>query len=642
MRRLTLLAALALAGCDDGGATEDPDNVDAAPPDGPDATDDVGPPDVPPDPWCPGPAAQRYDPLVSPELELFPDDLLTQVAPDSPTGLLLDVSPESAPWVGQAPGVLRDALDDLNHLSGFGTSAGILLRFTEPVTVPDDSLLLYDLGLEPPQLIPVAPTLHDEGRGLVVQPLRPLRMGTRHALFAVGLQDGEGAGCVRPSETLQTLLTGTAEGERFLALQARYADALTATGTDPHTVSAATVFTTHRDLEVLTEVAAEIRGRDYTWSEPPQCEDGELWRLCEGSFEAFDYRDGRHVATPAPTGGPWTIPVSVWLPKEGEGPFPTLVYGHGINDKRQSGEAFADRFAPRGYAVVASDAMRHGEHPTADPEDGLAALAFLGIDIQAVRIDALTLRGNFNQTTLDRLQLLQLIRQAPDVDGDEAPDLDGGRIAYWGVSLGGMLGPSLLALSEDVGAGILSVAGGQLLLFVTDTGQIAPLRPAIITLFGSEARFERLLPVAQALVDAADPASFGPFVLGERLDGGDHSPNVLFPVAVEDQTVPPASGKALARALAVTHVEPVVEPVELLPSAPAPLSENTSRGVTAGFFQYDRVSTREGDTTPATHGNTPLSQEAELQARHFLETWLGEGPAEILDPYDVLETPPLR
>ena len=33
-------------------------------------------------------------------------------------------------------------------------------------------------------------------------------------------------------------------------------------------------------------------------------------------------------------------------------------------------------------------------------------------------------------------------------------------------------------------------------------------------------------------------------------------------MAVEDQTVPPASGKALARALAVTHVEPVVEPVE--------------------------------------------------------------------------------
>jgi hypothetical protein len=317
-----------------------------------------------------------------------------------------------------------------------------------------------------------------------------------------------------------------------------------------------------------------------------------------------------------------------------------LIYAHGIGAARDGGRHFAARFCPDGWAVVATDAMRHGAHPTADP-DSQPSLDFLGINIQQVRIDALALRGNFNQTNLDRLQLIELIRDAPDVDGDGEPDLDIDRVAYWGISLGGMLGGGLLALGNDVGAGILSVAGGGLLLFITDTAQVAQLRPVIITLFGGEDVFDRMMPVAQTLVDAADPASWGPYVLDDRFGGADSTPNVLFPVAVEDETVPPASGRALARAMDITHVKPVLTEVRLLHVAGAPVSDNAANGTTAGYFQFDRVSNGAGRVARATHDNTSLSREGELQGRRFLETWLGDGPAEIIDPYAELDTPPL-
>ncbi len=624
--------ALVLMACDDGSAEPaivddaaievDAGEVDAAAPDAEVAT------------WCEGPAAQRYDPLNDSELGLFPDPLLARDA-EGRTGRALEVTEETAPWLAGAAMVVRDALDDLNELNGFGTGAGVLMRFTEPVAPADGEVTLWDLGLDPPEQVPVRVELQEGDKAFVVQPLRPLRPGVEHAAFATRLTAVEG-GCVAPSEATRALLEGTAEAPRLAAVTPRYAAALEAVGVAAVDVSAATVFRTQDELPVLVEVAADIRARTYQWTAPVTCEEAERWRHCEGSFEAWDYRDDRHVRTAAPKAN-WTIPVSLWIPK-GEGPFPTLVYGHGIGDRRQSGRYVAERVSELGIAVVAADALRHGEHPTAEDPNS-AAISFLGLNLQAVKMDAMALRGNFNQTALDRLQLVQLVQDAPDVDGDGTPDLDGDRLAYWGISLGGMLGSATLALGEDIDAGILSVAGGSLLLFVTDTAQVAALRPAILTLLGGEAAFERLLPVLQTLVDAADPATFGAFLLRDRLNEAP-APHVLFPVAVEDETVPPSSGRALARAMGIPHVGPVSFDVALLEQVPAPVSANVG-GVTAGYFQFDRVSSGDAGIAVAGHNNTPLSREGWFQARRFLESWLEEDAPEIVDPFEALGTPPL-
>ncbi len=114
----------------------------------------------------------------------------------------------------------------------------------------------------------------------------------------------------------------------------------------------------------------------------------------------------------------------------------------------------------------------------------------------------------------------------------------------------------------------------------------------------------------------------------------DHKPHVLMPVAIEDDTVPPPTGKALARAFAIPHLTPILESVDGMNEQETPARVNhLDESVTAGFFQFDRV-TQNGMVVPATHSNLPLSEEGFLQTLIFLETWREEMTPTIIDPYE--------
>jgi len=601
--------------------------------------------------WCEGETRQIYDPLSGENLDLFPDDFLTRDDETSPSGLRLDPSSLEA-WAGTVTEIIRDAISDLEVLSGFGTHTGVFMRFTAPLALeppsPEESVLshtlsLWDLESDPPARVPYELKTNEEGRAFILWPQRPLRPKTLHAVVLSTEHKAEDGGCVAPSTTLRALLAGTASEPALERLLPSYARMLEVSNLAPEEVSAATVFTTHGDLDLLVEVAKDIRTRGASWAGARSCEeDGPIVR-CKGAFKGRDYRGETGYIDSAEPKAEWSVPVTVWLPKDGEGPFPVLVAAHGINADVSQMRRVAVEAAKLGLASVATDAVQHGEHPSVMESDtDLAALRFLGIDIEAFRIDALALRGNFNQTTFDRLHLIELVKAHPDVDGDGKPDLDPTRIGTWGISLGGMLGASLLALSGDLQLGLLNVAGGGLLTFATETSRVKPFKPALISLFGSEDVFEQLLAVAQSLVDPADPATFAAHVLANRVVG-DSAPDVLLNVALEDDTVPPATGRTLARALGTPHLGPVFHPVAVIPKeSELPVSGNVAGGsATAGYFQYDRVSTKSG-SEKATHDNVPFSDEALLQERHFLETWLEVGMGEILDPYEELGTPPLE
>ena len=621
---------------------------------GPDATIDAEPPA--PIVWCEGATRQVYAPLAGARLEAWPDDFYTRDEPSSPTGLKLEMNEDNAPWIADVEDLLKGALLDLNVLSGFGRNAGAVLTFDGPVgalpaaTVDDweqslttDAIQLLDLETDPPTRIPYEVFTNDEDQELILWPLAPLRPGVLHAVVVTTTFGDATGDCIAPSPILRALLTGTTTQPSLQRLHGRYKTLLETTGLAPGDISAATVFTTHDDLQILDAAANDVRARDYDWASPPVCVDEGMFRRCDGTFEALDYRAPEgYVADASGTGGTWALKATVWLPpvSAGAGPHPTVAYGHGLGSSREGGGYLASQIAPLGFAVFAVDAIAHGEHPTATPGSDLAALDFLGIDLTALNIDALALRGNFNQSMLDRLQLVELLNRHPDVDGDGSPDLDTSGFAYHGVSLGGMMGPALLAMSDRFEAAVLSVAGGRLLTFATDNGQIDAFKPFLYDIVGGEAEFIRLLTVAQALVDAADPATHAAHVQIDRFLG--QAPDVLMPVAIDDQTVPPSSGKALARALDLPHVGTVFDPVRLLTAGPPlpttsnkTLTEDTAR--TAGFFQMDRA-TEQGVVVPSTHGNVPFGPEGQLQLRHFLETWRDTGRAEIIDPYAVMGT----
>ena len=642
--------ALFLLGCGDAAPT-----ADDGPDDGPLAADalpaDGGVDGQAPDSSvaaCPDGVTQLYAPFESTELHTFPDAILAEPDPTTPTGLRLIADGERFPWLANLPGLLQPIASQLAGLSGFGTNGALMLRFDGPISPPPDSvegttetptLRLFDLGATPPQRLAYRAYLKDEDRTLFVQPLRPLRPGQPHLLVMTRGYPAAAADCIQPSEFMAATLEGGTElPPQQTELAARLSEALEAVDIVPTEVAAATTFTTQADLEVMYAVARDIKERQFAWRGAPECQDVGPMRHCVGAFKVWDYRADKHIQGPRPSDQRF-VPVQTWIPRNADGPVPVILYAHGLNDRAASARFLLDDAAEMGFGVVASEAVYHGDHPTGQDSEDLPALRFLGLNIGLFQLDPMILRGSFNQTTAERLQLLQLLRNQPDVDGDGDDDIDPSWIRYYGVSLGGMLGPSLTALDDSIGAAVFSVAGGRLLDFATGTGQIDALRPLIEDLAGGADRLDRLLPVAQTLVDAADPATYAAHVLRDRRDGASHGPEILMPVAVEDDTVPPSTGKALARALGLAHIRPVYEDVATLEVVEAPY-EGATPGTpdTAGFFQYDRVTYGDG-VRPASHGNLPVSAEGRIQAMHFLRTWRRSGDAEIVDPYSVNETP---
>ena len=650
---LLLAAACALAACGDDAAPATPDDVgsdaatgaaDAGGPT-PDAGADVEP--VEPS-WCVSPTAHLWDP-GSAELDLFPDGTTLIEDPDTPTGVRVLLDAESAGWVTEVPDLLADAVEGVNALSGFGSQGGYLLRFSAPVvgppqganaTVDDAGWQLWVVDGESATRVPFETDIFEDNTTFILYPLQPLPLGAQAVLaVTTAAEDAEG-GCIAPAEATRDLLTGRGTRAEH---SARYIDALGAVGLTPSEISALTVFRTHNDIGPSIDAAREIAGLDVGWDDFGDCVPFEEGMVeCTARITLRDYRNADGYISEGVTQQTWQAPLTVWLPEERSGPLPAVIFGHGLNGDRDQGRDAARRLVDGPRAVFALDALEHGDHPSVPADSALeSAFRFLGLDLDNLSLDAFAARGNFEQTALDRLQLLRAILTNPDIDGDGTDDIDPDAVAYFGVSLGAIMAPQFLALQSDVDAAVLSVGGARLLTVATGSSLLADFDGLIALVVGSRELFDRLVPIAQHVVDPADSGVWAPLVMHRRLDDAT-PPSVLAQVALSDEVVPPLSGRALGRALDVPIVGEERAPIELLEPAPeVPLVGNFAEGArTAGFFQFDRI-TRGGEVTAATHVPTATSPEATLQLKHFFETWEAGGAPEILDPYVELMTPPL-
>ena len=604
--------------------------------------------------WCEGATAHRWEPLDPTDLDFFPDGLLVRDDSASPTGQRLELTEETAPWIVEVPELLRDSVLAMNALSGFGTLGGALLRFSAPVSdVPTDAASSlesagwqwWDLGVSPAERVPFEGRVLEDGLTVVLWPLRPLALGSDHALVLTTDALADDGGCIAPAPTTRRLLWGDDASlpntARIAQFDTLYRDTLATLGIAPEAVSAITVFRTHDDLLPIRAAAEDVLTRPVAWGPSMACAPRDRFFECEATTTVLDYRNARGVVDDTVTPREAEIPVTVWLPSEGAENAPVLVYGHGLNSTRGEGWEIASRLAGEGFAVVAMEAVEHGAHPFIDPAEGSEpALRFLGIDLANLSIDAERIRGNFNQTNIDRIRLVNLLRTDGDFDGDGIAELDPTRVGYVGASLGAMCGAGLLALSPDLDAAVLTIGGARLMSIVTDTAMIESFRPLIGNLVGSPELFDRLVPVAQHLVDAADPGLWAAHVLRDRFDDRT-PPSVLAAFGMDDDVVPPASGRALARALGAPHLAPVVVPLDLVETIDAaPVSANWADGQrTAATFQFDRV-TRGDSVRAARHTDTAKSDESAEQIRAFFVPWAaGEVPVAI-DPYAVLNTPP--
>lgn len=611
--------------------------------------------------FCEGAVTLRYDPAAG-RIDAFPDDILTEGA-ETKTGLRIrDLGAELAddePLTG-----FPSLLAGLATLDGFGTTAPLFLRVAgsiDPTSLPvagsetdpaQSTLVLVDLDASEPSTSPMRPRfvefdwrLVDEADGgttLFVDPLRPLRAGARHGLVLTRAARSGDGGCIAPSVAMRQILAGEA-GEAVPTLVTDPIADLVALLRDEGTIagatdlSAAVVFTTQVYLDESTVIASAIAGAMPPPATPTGCMPpiDYPYRECEVVLTMADFTDPAGILAPAPVPqGFYDVPVSTYLPMEGAGPFPTVIFGHALTGDRSSAEWFAFQLTQAGYAVVAIDAPKHGDHP--DAAVGNSALDLFGLTGDPLDpFLALYARDNFRQAAYDKLQLVRAIEAGLNVTPDGEPDFDFERLHYIGVSLGAVMAPQFLAFAPAIRSATLTVGGARLTEIVQ--GEELSDLVALVTATLEPDQRVRVLAIAQTAMDGGDPQFFAQWVLDDRIPGFDAArPHVLAQMAAGDTIMPNSSTALLARAMGLPIVGLVPVPMRDVPvQVDLPVSGNVALGRTAGLDQF--VLARAYDTgvaEPATHYNLQSDRAANEQVVRFILSTDGAEGATIIDPND--------
>lgn len=574
--------------------------------------------------WCESDVAYVYDPETT--FTTFPDDFWT--VPDASTATGLRVSmPADHPALAPFPDTYDNVLDQLGTLDGFGLTSAAILRFVYAPADPQVTLLVEEDGAWAARDVTVTP--FDHGRGLAITAWRPLPPGAR-AVLAVR-SDPDAADCVSPSPALRALLDPASEAP----LAARYAEGLDALGWAPEAVGAMVVFTTQSAEDVDAAVAADVATRTFALDAAPGCVDEGGWRDCRGAITVGDYRvDGVVPADePVAVRATYSLPVAFWLPPaEMPGPYPVVLCGHGLAGSKNQCQFMAELSASLGVATVGVDAQQHGEHPLRAAEDPLEQImALCGFTLTPPSLDALVLRDNFRASAWDKLQVVRAIQLGLDADGDGTVDLDGARLAYAGASLGGIMGPELLAWSPDVVGAALSVPGGGLMKIVLDSATFGVIATAMTPPEWDDDDLAAAIPLLQTLIDAGDPLVHAAALTRRR--GEAERADVALLMAFGDTIVPNSATAALAQAYAVDGLGDELLSIPGVTFGAGSTAGNLPDGATGVLLQFAETTPYPGATAePADHSTLHESEEAAAVMTPFLTDVLDGRTPTVVDP----------
>ena len=262
---------------------------------------------------------------------------------------------------------------------------------------------------------------------------------------------------------------------------------------------------------------------------------GSVGTVAFGSYASPDYQTAAKVipAVGTKTGRPTPqgtsqIGFTLFVPAgtEPADGWPVAIFGHGFTDsKNGSPWTVASSLARSGIATIAINVVGHGGGPLGSYtvlRTGAAPVTLpaggRGIDQDGnATIDStegvnaappqtlVSNRDGLRQTVFDLLQLVEVLEQGVDVDGDGASDLERSRIYYAGQSFGGIYGVPLVGLERKIRAGVANVPGGPIV-------EIARLSPSFRPLVGIA-----LISRVPSLYNAAPNPTFTSFVENKPL-----------------------------------------------------------------------------------------------------------------------------
>lgn len=263
-----------------------------------------------------------------------------------------------------------------------------------------------------------------------------------------------------------------------------------------------------------------------------------------------------------------TIPLFVTVPNALSGRvkpaagWPVVIFQHGLRGNRTQSAAIAAAYAAQGFVVAAIDIPLHGITDTASPLFQGARERTFNLDLVNNATGApgsdgaidpsgthiinltslLTSRDNLRQAATDIAQLSESL-PGLDLDGDAVADIDGNRIHYSGISLGGIVGTVANALPIATLSAYLNVPGGGVANLLRESAALSPSVNAGLAAAGlvqGTTLYEQFFRDAQTIVDAGDPLNYVAATVAAR-------PAVLTQV-INDLVVPNTATQRLVNA----------------------------------------------------------------------------------------------
>jgi hypothetical protein len=602
------------------------------------------------------------------ELETWPAMEYLAADETTATGFSFSMTEERFPALTQFGAHARIAEEQLPHLDGFSVHGANYAEFSRPfdpdalpvadgLTHPSDpaGLVVFaedgTASLHPVSITAVPDEVTD-AHLLVATPMVPLPERAWAAFFVTGAAASASVdGCVSSSAGMHAAI------EHPDARSKQAISALVDLGViaDARELVVLQPFVTQSLFDESLTVAADIASRpdqDFDLVIDPEvdCTPESNRRHCVAKLTATDYRNADGYIELDASGAAirqatYVLDVQIWIPNDATGPLPTFVLGHGLGaDVLYLADHAASVFeqaADDGVVVVGIDSLEHGTHPTSDSiEPVTEVMNFFAADIVKHSIDALRLNGNFMQSAFDKLQLTRAILAHPDLDGDGVDDVDTSRLGYVGVSLGAIMGPQLLALTDSFDAAVLSMPGGRMSDIVRDPeSSFSVVKKLLLpsAVAQSPASTLKIFTALQTVLDRADSATYAGHVLRDRFEPTSAVPDVLVMNVIGDDTVPNAENWYFARAMDIDVAPVTLFPVPGVGTIDAtPISgnlETPTRAVTAGLLQFDVVELDDGTIEKATHSRMTQSVTGRAAFFEFLGSKWFDGQAVIIDPY---------
>lgn len=471
----------------------------------------------------------------------FPSNLSTVPDSSQATGVRVDLP---LPNCTAFPSDCAD-IRVLDTLDGFNVQPRLRISFSGPIdlsTATSTNIFIlgphaHRIGINQRVWEPLSSTLYAESDEQLLPATTYLLVVTR------GVHDVDAAP-LDATAFRRDLDFGQTKDPALKAYRKSLLDALpglTAVGSSPADVAAASVFTTQsidaisrkiRSQLTATPVRFDLGSGGERTVFPLAAVTGVSWNVQQhpagalappvplplealfrvgtiafGSYRSPDYETSDEVipAVGTATGVPAVqstneLGFTLFLPsgaKPATG-WPVAILGHGFTDSKNGMPwAVAGTLAANGFASIAINVVGHGfgaggtytvtraaGAPVTLPaggrgfdQDGNGTIDSTE-GVSAVGANSLIgNRDGLRQTVVDLMQLVTELRAGVDVDGDGTADLSTSRIYYTGQSFGGIYGTQLLGLEPDIRAGVPNVAGGPII-------EIARLSPSFRILVG--------------------------------------------------------------------------------------------------------------------------------------------------------------